>query len=166
MLALKKLPVWNLRFINYVRETSEDPECLLDQNNWSKHSCVSWAAGAVEAMTGENPYSSLCEGITTPLSAVKLIKQNGFNSLSDMLASMFEEVPVTLLQKGDITLSLARWDRVSQGHMSSEVIDYAIGIADPPYIWLLGEEGVGTAPLYGVDGAKRGFRLIARKVGE
>ncbi len=69
---------------------------------WGKSDCILTAADAVEAVLGDDPAKDIRGNYKSKTGAYRLIRQRGFKSVSDVLASQFEEVPVALAQRGDL----------------------------------------------------------------
>lgn len=69
---------------------------------WGKSDCVLLAADVVNAVRGDDPASDIRGSYKSKTGAYRLIKQNGFSSVRDVLASRFEEVPVAMAQRGDL----------------------------------------------------------------
>ena len=77
---------------------------LKKPHEWGENDCVTFAADCVCAMTGEDPLGDLRGTYDSPLSAARLIKNAGFESLGDMLAAHLEEIPPADARRGDVVL--------------------------------------------------------------
>lgn len=55
---------------------------------------------AVEALTGERMFSDVV--YSSELGAAKALKQHGFKTVADAFASLFEQIPPIMAQRGDI----------------------------------------------------------------
>ncbi|WP_139975848.1 hypothetical protein [Ochrobactrum sp. CGA5] len=69
---------------------------------WGKSDCVLLAADVVEAVRGDDPASDIRGKYKSNAGAYRLIKQRGFNTVSDVLSSQFEEIPAAMAQRGDL----------------------------------------------------------------
>jgi len=71
--------------------------------DWAEMDCGKFAAGAVEAMTGEN---LLPKGeYATKMGATRVLKNAGFYSLKDFMDNTLPAVPKALARRGDIVMS-------------------------------------------------------------
>lgn len=68
---------------------------------WGTNDCVTSAASAVEAMTGVDPIAHLPAWRSVEEAAVALRQYGG---VAGAVSSLFEEVGVTMVQRGDIVL--------------------------------------------------------------
>lgn len=64
--------------------------------------CAHFVAGAVEAITGENPMDSIRE-YNSEISSLRVLKELGFDDLEQFMNSKFTSVPVGFAQTGDIS---------------------------------------------------------------
>ncbi|WP_266030436.1 DUF6950 family protein [Brucella intermedia] len=69
---------------------------------WGQSDCVLLAADVVEAVLGDDPAKDIRGKYKSKAGAYRLIRQRGFKSVADVLASLFEEIPVALAQRGDL----------------------------------------------------------------
>lgn len=63
--------------------------------------CAHFAAGAVEALTGENPMAEVVE-YNSLLTSAKALKAAGADDLQVFIDERFEEVPIGFAQTGDL----------------------------------------------------------------
>ena len=71
-------------------------------HEWGVHDCVTFAADAVEAMTGVDPIADLRGEWAGPLSARRLLTDEGVDTIGDMAAKRLPEIPVSMARRGDI----------------------------------------------------------------
>ncbi|WP_424945386.1 DUF6950 family protein [Brucella intermedia] len=69
---------------------------------WGRSDCILTAADAVDAVLGDDPAKDIRGKYKSKTGAYRLIKQRGFQSVADVLASKFEEIPSALAQRGDL----------------------------------------------------------------
>lgn len=82
-------------------------ECQAARNtphSWGEHDCATFAADCVFAMTGENLLDGYRGRYTTAIGAARIIKNEGFDSLADMVASKTEPCAPVMCGRGDIVL--------------------------------------------------------------
>jgi hypothetical protein len=65
--------------------------------------CAHFVAGAVEAMTGENPMAEIRE-YDSELGSLRVLKELGFDDLEQFMDSKFTSILVGYAQTGDIVL--------------------------------------------------------------
>ncbi|MCO4316350.1 hypothetical protein M8997_004075 [Phyllobacterium sp. 21LDTY02-6] len=132
---------WRPALAEYIDASMQKPF------QWSEHDCALFAAGAVEAMTGEDfaaPYRGKYKSLKGGLG---LLKRKGFANHAELAASLLEEIPISLASVGDIAAV-----KVSTGGF------YALGVVNGPRIYLCRPDslGLGTADLLT---AERAFRV-------
>lgn len=88
--------VWRSALAEYVRKVSTKPF------QWGEHDCALFAAGAVQAMTGEDFASGYRGKYKTLAGGLRLLKRKGFANHADYAASLFEEIHPSAAQVGDI----------------------------------------------------------------
>ena len=94
-----------IRGINWPQDLSRF--CLAHSDTpheWGEWDCVIFCAKAVEIMTGEDLIADIRGNWTTKVGAARVIKNNGFDSLGDMVASRLEEKPLPFIGRGDLVL--------------------------------------------------------------
>lgn len=88
---------WIGRLHEYIAETRKAPF------EWGQLDCALFAAGAVKAMTGEDPGKDLRGTYSTFEGGVKRLRQEGYIDHVDFAASLFDEVrPRVLGALGDL----------------------------------------------------------------
>lgn len=95
---MSRLPDWPKRLHAYIVETRALPF------EWGTHDCALFAAGAVEAVTGEDPAAKWRGQYTTEAEGMALIRAAGF---ADHIAAARHErhsCPVLKAQKGDLAI--------------------------------------------------------------
>lgn len=153
MHTLTRLPNWDARLVEYISETRREGIVL----DWEFFNCASWVCGAIDAMTGTNIYEPFEGKSDSPISAWKMIKEHGFNSLADIVASQLPEKPLNRVARGDVVLypteSIGE-AACERRRLVSDLPDYsalgmsvAVCLADPPVAWNLSEGGLVAVPL-------------------
>ncbi len=69
---------------------------------WGRSDCILTVADAVEAVLDDDPAKDIRGKYKSKVGAYRLVRQRGFKSVADVLASRFEEIPVALAQRGDL----------------------------------------------------------------
>jgi hypothetical protein len=114
------------------------------------YSCGRFGGLAIEAMTGVDPFEPLITEVPfdSALGAARFLKKWGVNSVDEMMNAIFPRIPIFKAKRGDIVTVPAdlgaEADEVAYGGMFATV-----GIADPPFFWALGVEGLAKGDLYG-----------------
>lgn len=132
----KRLIDWRARLIQYVVETASEPF------EPGKNDCAMAAARAVEAMTGVD-YSKEFGSYSDLKSGIKQLRAKGYRNHVDLVAKLFEEIPVAFAGVGDIVV------------LDTELGE-ALGIVQGEYVYVTGKDGRALVSL--LD-AKRAFRL-------
>lgn len=128
---------WETRLIEYLSK------CSTSSFEPGKLDCAMFCAGAIEAMTGENPgkgfnYKRLATGY-------KQLGDRGFVDHVEYVASIFEELPSVLMaQRGDMVAIPGDDDHP------------VLGIVQGEQVYVMGLNGLGLVPL---DLAVRAFRV-------
>lgn len=102
-------------------------------HEWGVHDCAIFAADAVLEMTGEDPMQDLRGSYDSPVSAARVVRQAGFESLGDMIADRFEECPPAMVRRGDLILAdgeMGEFIAVVTGHTA--VGPAAFGLSHVP----------------------------------
>jgi len=92
-------PDWETRLAAYL-----DP-LRLRAFAWGQHDCCTFAAGAVEAMTGVDPMPEFRGHYSTLRGSVRALRSVGRGDLASTLDAKFEAVAASLAQRGDIVMS-------------------------------------------------------------
>ena len=95
---MKRHPEFRTRLINYLAEAEGRPF------EYGVNDCALFAAGAIEAMTGENPAAGWIGKYKTEEGAAKALLKAGFKSVGEVVASLFEEVDPRSARVGDLML--------------------------------------------------------------
>ncbi|WP_242149632.1 DUF6950 family protein [Sphingomonas sp. BAUL-RG-20F-R05-02] len=72
---------------------------------WGAHDCCTFAAGAVEAMTGVDPMPEFRGRYSTAIGSARALTRFGKGSLEKTLDAKFEGVSAALAHRGDILMS-------------------------------------------------------------
>jgi hypothetical protein len=143
-----RLPDWTIRWTEFIKVSLDKAgELKLD---WEDITCTQWSGDGIEAITGHNPYEPFRGKHHGVMGACKAIKAAGFNSLDELIADLFEEVPLSMAHQGDLVLAKSGgWGEEG----SEEIMPHAVGLADPPLYWAVTEAGLGKGDLY-ADGVR------------
>ena len=93
---MKRLDGWYTSLANYVEIVRRTPFA------YGEHDCALFAAGAVRAMTGDDPAADLRGSYSTLAGGMRKLKKLGFANHAEFAASLFAEVHPSEGQIGDI----------------------------------------------------------------
>ena len=71
---------------------------------YGSHDCAHFVAGAVEAITGENPMAEITDSYDSQIGSLRVLKGLGFDDVEQFTDSKFESTLVGFAQTGDIAL--------------------------------------------------------------
>lgn len=71
---------------------------------YGKNDCCTFAAGAVESITGVNPMSEFIGKYKSAASSLRAIKDAGYKSLEEVIDAKFDQVPIGFASTGDLAL--------------------------------------------------------------
>lgn len=92
---MEKLDDWPTLLMNELERQGSMPF------EYGVSDCLTMPLACVEAMTGERLWAEDW-GSTTKLGAAKLLLKHGFENVAEAFASKFEEIPVSMAQRGDV----------------------------------------------------------------
>lgn len=87
---------WEEELSDYIASKRDEPF------EYGVNDCCMFAAGAVEAMTGENPMEEFVGSYKTLAGSVRALKNIGEGSLEATLDTKFDEVEIGRAQRGDL----------------------------------------------------------------
>ncbi|MEH3107157.1 MAG: hypothetical protein PGN09_07705 [Sphingomonas fennica] len=87
---------WEERIVRYLEPLRARPY------EWAKNDCCTFAAGAVEAMTGVDPMAEFRGRYATARGAVRAIRRIGAGTLPATLDAKFRRIEAALAQRGDV----------------------------------------------------------------
>ena len=125
---MTRLPDWRGRLRAYASSAARTPF------NYGRHDCALFAAGAVAAMTGEDPAAGWRGRYTTLRGGLRVIRKAGHADHIAAAAAWFTEIPSAFAQVGDLA--------VAPGDAG-----LALGVVAGAHVWVLRPEGLGTVPL-------------------
>ena len=134
----ERLPDWPLRLVAYVTAQARRPFAPGD------HDCALFVAGAVAAMTGEDPAEGVKGRYTTVKGGLRVLRAAGFADHVAAVAARCPEIPVLRAGVGDIA--------VVDGDDGLP----ALGIVQGEAIYVLHPTGLALLPL---TRARRAFRV-------
>lgn len=103
---------------------------------WGSNDCVTLAAGAVAALTGEDPLQGLPRNYRTQAGAMKALAKAGFADLRAAVDSKLAPVPLAFAGRGDVVMQDA---------------NLGVVIGREALFW--GDEGLERRPVLGCDAA-------------
>ena len=136
-MKIHKVDDWRSRLRKYLEDNTNTPFRL------GLYDCGSFAGGAIEAMTGENPHAKVAGKYKTMAGALRVLKRLGHEDHIAYAASVLDEIDPLYAQFGDIA--------VVQGDDGP-----ALGVVVGAHIEVRTPAGRGVVPL---TDAVRAFRV-------
>jgi len=133
---LRRNPNWASALTRYLLEMkrlSKKGELKFD---WEHVNCGWFVSNAVHEMTGQSLYEPF-EDVDSNLAAAKVLAQMGHSSLEQYLDTLAPTKDLMHVQRGDVVLLSG---------ISEEGL--VMGLADPPFYWATGVEGLVSGPLF------------------
>lgn len=96
---MNRYPDWEARLAAYLETIRLRPF------EWGRHDCCTFAAGAVEAMTGIDPMPEFRGHYRTRIGSLRALRKLGAGDLASTLDLKFETVAPSLAHRGDIVMS-------------------------------------------------------------
>jgi hypothetical protein len=136
---MKRYSFWRTALFNYAQAVAAKPF------QWGEHDCALFAAGAVQAMTGEDFAAGYRGRYSTLTGGLRHLRKAGYADHAAMAEALMEEVHPSLAQIGDVAAIDV------EGHI-------ALGIFQGERIYVLrpGADGIGTVSRLS---AARAFRV-------
>lgn len=119
-------------------------------HTWGEADCALFASAVVEALTGSDPSEAYKGQYSDPLSGLRLLKKIKADGLESLAASLFQEVPVGLAQRGDIAIMEAA------GTKAEQQIG-ALGVFDGE--WVIKMNVTGDLAMFERSAAVRAYRV-------
>lgn len=91
-----RISTWENALVNYIIIKRDEPF------EYGVNDCCLFAAGAVEAITGEDPMSEFRGKYDSLKGSIKAIKEIGAGTLEETLDGKFAEVSIGYAQRGDL----------------------------------------------------------------
>ena len=135
-----RLPDWRGRLNRYIEAVRRRPFAP------GTHDCALFVAGAVEAMTGEDPSEGLRGAYATMAEGLLLLQKRGFIDHVDAAAARYERIPRETAQVGDIAVVSS-----SEGR--------ALAIVGGHRVFSVGPRGVVTIDLLDQNVERTAFRV-------
>ncbi|WP_370286930.1 DUF6950 family protein [Pseudooceanicola nanhaiensis] len=135
---MKRLSDWRSRLAAYIAVSFERPL------RPGRFDCALFAAGAIEAMTGEDPAADWRGSYSTIEGGISALRAAGHTDHVAFAAALFDEVPVAHARLGDLAV-VPEGDRAGLGVVQGARV-YVLHISG----------GLGTVPLIA---AERAFRV-------
>lgn len=136
---MKRFTFWRTALFDYVHASAPKPF------RWGEHDCGLFAAGAVQAMTGEDFAADFRGRYTSLGSGLRQLRKAGFDNHAEMAASLLHEIHPSMAQIGDIAAINV------EGHI-------ALGIFQGERIYVLRPGAAGIGTVLRLD-AERAFRV-------
>ena len=94
---MRRLPDWRARLGAHIAAHRVRPFA------YGAHDCATFAAGAVQAVTGSDPAPGLA-GYTTRTDGIRRLRRSGLEDHVAVVASRFAEIPTAQAQQGDLAV--------------------------------------------------------------
>jgi hypothetical protein len=98
-MKLERLPDWEDRLTAYIQTIADTPF------EWGWNDCLMFVAGAIDAVTGQDPADEHRGQYRSQTGAVRYLKKLGFDSPEACLDALFERVPAAFARRGDVVLA-------------------------------------------------------------
>lgn len=134
-------PDWRGRLDLYVNEVRRLPFSP------GTHDCALFVAGAIEAMTGEDPAAELRGRYRTLEEGLVLLQSQGFIDHVDAAAARFERIPREMAQIGDLAV------------VKAEAEGRALGLVGGHRVFVVGHRGMLTVDLLDLAVERQAFRV-------
>ena len=131
-------PDWAERFTNFVTWS----QLSIEDMDWNNINCGSWVGKAVEVMTDYDLYCDFRGYTSDATKAYKRLRELGFETLDDYVASQLPEIPIGMTRRGDLVLVPAEGDFCGIG------MSHALAVAEPPHFLAMTNYGLGRGNLY------------------
>lgn len=128
---MKRRGDWHSKLNSFIDSVKRKPF------DWASMNCGEhFAFGAVEAMTGEDIGSNYRGRYKTAAGAVKVMKNDGFANLGDLVASHIPEIHVSRAKLGDLVAI-----------PDDSPFGFTLGIVNGESAFVLGEKCMGIVPI-------------------
>jgi hypothetical protein len=125
---VRRHPDWLARLGAYLEEVREKPF------RWGSNDCALFAAGAVRAMTGQDPGADWRGRYRSARGAARLMRARGFDGPSAIAAAAFPAVAPAHAQIGDLAAVPGAGGA-------------ALGVVQGPGVYVLRPEGLAVVPV-------------------
>lgn len=115
---MKRLATWEPALVAYLEACEARPFA------WGRHDCALFAAGAVLAMTGEDPAARYRGRYRSAAGSLRALRRFGAGSLEAELDTLFARKAPALAMRGDLAL-----------------VDGSVGVVVGGHALFVGEEG-------------------------
>lgn len=118
-----RLSTWENNLAEYISAKRHQPF------EYGSNDCANFVAGAVEAMTGEDPMPEFRGQYDTEFGSLRALKEIGEGDLEATVDAKFQEIDVGLAQRGDIAF-----------------FDGSIGVVMGSFAWFVSDDGLERVP--------------------
>ena len=125
---MTRLPDWRPRLAGYIAEQRRRPF------KYGEQDCAMFAAGAVKAMTGEDPLADLSLDYSTYAGGIRVLRRQGHADHIALARALLPEIPVAEARMGDLV--------VLPGDSGE-----ALAVVGGATVLAPGEDGLRVAPL-------------------
>ncbi|WP_274426742.1 DUF6950 family protein [Chelativorans sp. YIM 93263] len=140
MIAMQRVPGWRLRFDAVIDEIKYSSFA------WGERDCGPWLVGrVVEAVTGEDLAAPYRGRYRTYRGAVRVMREQGYHNLGDLVASMLPEIHPSQAKIADIA-----------AFADDTELGFSLGPVNGDRVFVMQKDHLGTM---GLLKAKRAFKV-------
>lgn len=114
-----RLSTWETQLIEYIASKRHQPF------EYGSNDCAHFVAGAVQAMTGEDPMPEMRGQYDSALGSLRVLKEIGEGDLESTMDAKFNVIEIGLAQRGDIAF-----------------FDGSIGVIMGAFAWFVSDDGL------------------------
>jgi len=118
-----RLSTWENQLIEYIASKRHQPF------EYGSNDCAHFVAGAVQAMTGEDPMPEIRGQYDSALGGLRVLKEIGEGDLESTMDAKFNVIEIGLAQRGDIAF-----------------FDGSIGVIMGAFAWFVSDDGLERIP--------------------
>lgn len=118
-----RLSTWETQLIEYIASKRHQPF------EYGSNDCAHFVAGAVQAMTGEDPMPEMRGQYDSALGSLRVLKEIGEGDLESTMDAKFNVIEIGLAQRGDIAF-----------------FDGSIGVIMGAFAWFVSDDGLERIP--------------------
>ena len=118
-----RLSTWENQLTEYIASKRNQPF------EYGSNDCAHFVAGAVQAMTGEDPMPEMRGQYDSEFGSLRVLKEIGEGDLESTMDAKFNAIEIGLAQRGDIAF-----------------FDGSIGVVMGSFAWFVSDDGLERVP--------------------
>lgn len=118
-----RLSTWENQLIEYIASKRHQ------SFEYGSNDCAHFVAGAVQAMTGEDPMPEMRGQYDSEFGSLRVLKEIGEGDLESTMDAKFNAIEIGLAQRGDIAF-----------------FDGSIGVVMGSFAWFVSDDGLERVP--------------------